>query len=240
MFEQFSESTRRVIVLAQRETVAMSHDQLGTEHLLLGLLAEHGIAARVLAGLGVSYEQARAEVLRAAGEDETVTSESSSYVAFSAETKRAFERALREALALGRNDVCPDSLLLALVADRESVATRVLLACGVDAQAIRDEHALQIMAEQATEPVSSVDMDRSQFDFSPEEAFTLAGRLSDLASEIRFEVRRHGDREPTFRVSCELLTAEHVVAGLAALKDDGIVAILDHDRRARLAHRAAH
>ena len=61
MFERFTEVARQVVVLAQEEADALGHDYIGTEHLLLGLLAEkEGLAGRVLGSLGVTGEAIRA------------------------------------------------------------------------------------------------------------------------------------------------------------------------------------
>ena len=40
MFELFTDRARRVVVLAQEEARSLEHDYIGTEHLLLGLLAQ--------------------------------------------------------------------------------------------------------------------------------------------------------------------------------------------------------
>ena len=54
MFERFTDSARRVIVLAQEEARALGHTSIGTEHLLLGLIAESdGLAAKVDTGVGL-------------------------------------------------------------------------------------------------------------------------------------------------------------------------------------------
>jgi len=53
---------KRVIELAIDEARQLSHNYIGTEHLLLGLLREgEGVAAGVLDSLGVTLERARAE-----------------------------------------------------------------------------------------------------------------------------------------------------------------------------------
>src|SRR5262245_434015 len=53
-FDRFTERARRVLVLAQEEAVRLSHDRIGTEHLLLGLIKESdGVGARALTNLGV-------------------------------------------------------------------------------------------------------------------------------------------------------------------------------------------
>ena len=63
-FERFSERAKNVLTLAQEEAERSHHSYIGTEHLLLGLLREHeGLAAHVLANLGVDIEAVR-EVIR--------------------------------------------------------------------------------------------------------------------------------------------------------------------------------
>ena len=69
MFERFTDRARRVVVLAQEESQRLSHNYIGTEHLLLGLL---GAAERnprgdfspdTLRDLGIDPAQARQRVL---------------------------------------------------------------------------------------------------------------------------------------------------------------------------------
>ena len=62
MFERFTHGARDVVVRAQEEAAALGHDQIGTEHLLLGLAADGGIAAGVLASVGVEHAALRAAV----------------------------------------------------------------------------------------------------------------------------------------------------------------------------------
>ncbi len=55
---------RRVIELALEEARRLQHSYIGTEHLLLGLIREgEGVAARVLANLGVDLDDTRKKVL---------------------------------------------------------------------------------------------------------------------------------------------------------------------------------
>ncbi len=68
MFTRFTSRARAVVVLAQEEARRLRHGHLGTEHLLLGLLAEgEGIGARALAQAGITLEAARAEVEQLVG-----------------------------------------------------------------------------------------------------------------------------------------------------------------------------
>ncbi len=68
MFERFTDRARRAIVLAQEEASLLGHDWIGTEHLLLGLLAEgDGVAAKALESLRVSLLAVRSQVEQIVG-----------------------------------------------------------------------------------------------------------------------------------------------------------------------------
>jgi len=59
----YTSRAKKVLELAMAEARDLTHNYVGTEHLLLGLLYEgNGVAARALISLGVSLDQARARV----------------------------------------------------------------------------------------------------------------------------------------------------------------------------------
>ena len=61
----FTPRARRVLDLTRGESLRLGHNYVGTEHLLVGLVAEEdGIGGRVLREQGVDTERARAEVVR--------------------------------------------------------------------------------------------------------------------------------------------------------------------------------
>ena len=134
--ERFTERAKRVVDLAADEARALRHPYVGTEHLLLGLLAEEeGLAARVLESLEVTIEEVRAQVARiiGPGEDERLPSR----LPFTPRTKKVLELALREALSLGHNYIGTEHILLGLVRENEGVAARVLLDFDADAEKVR-------------------------------------------------------------------------------------------------------
>jgi hypothetical protein len=62
----FTPRARRVLDLTRGESLRLGHNYIGTEHLLLALVAEQdGIGGRVLREHGVDADRARAEVVRA-------------------------------------------------------------------------------------------------------------------------------------------------------------------------------
>ncbi|MFE2104652.1 Clp protease N-terminal domain-containing protein [Kitasatospora sp. NPDC059463] len=69
MFERFTEEARRVVVRAGQESAELRHGHVGTEHLLLAVLAEPADpAARVLIEAGLDRAAARHAVRRLLGE----------------------------------------------------------------------------------------------------------------------------------------------------------------------------
>jgi ATP-dependent Clp protease ATP-binding subunit ClpA len=71
MFERFTSDAREVVVGAQQQARDLRHDRVGTEHLLLGMLARPGTtAATALDRHGVTREAVTADVVRLIGNGE--------------------------------------------------------------------------------------------------------------------------------------------------------------------------
>jgi hypothetical protein len=88
----------RNVLLAQGEARALRHTQVGSEHILLGLLCEeHGLAARLLASLGITLAEVRGQVIHIAGEGKEVTT---GHLPFTPQVKDALETAKPEAQSL--------------------------------------------------------------------------------------------------------------------------------------------
>jgi ATP-dependent Clp protease ATP-binding subunit ClpC len=137
VFERFTERARQVVVLAQDEARGLKHNYIGTEHLLLGLLREEeGLAARVLASLGVTTEETRAQVATIIGQGDEVAA---GQIPFTPRAKKVLELSLREALSLGHNYIGTEHVLLGLARENSGVAARILLDLGADAEKIRNE-----------------------------------------------------------------------------------------------------
>jgi Clp amino terminal domain, pathogenicity island component/ClpX C4-type zinc finger len=135
--ERFAGDAREAFQLAQEEAHALNHNYIGTEHILLGLLrVEDGLAARVLASLGVDREQTRA-----APEQRLVgrgaTPPPAGALAVTARSKRSLELELKEAKAQRSVHVGTEHLLLGVARVRDGLAEGVLHKFGVDEEAIR-------------------------------------------------------------------------------------------------------
>jgi ATP-dependent Clp protease ATP-binding subunit ClpC len=151
MFGRFTEKAQRAILLSQEEAKKLKHNYVGTEHLLLGLIAEEtGVAAKALLESGVTIESAQDEVINAIGEGEY----GADILGFTPRTKRIFELGFIEARNLGHNYVGTEHLLLGLLAEGEGVAIVVLENLGVDIETL-EELVLSMITDQGPKQVQN-------------------------------------------------------------------------------------
>ncbi|TJX13242.1 ATP-dependent Clp protease ATP-binding subunit [Tissierella creatinini] len=135
MFGRFTERAQRAILLAQEEAKGLKHNYVGTEHLLLGLIAEvQGVAALALKEFGVNIDNSRKEVIKTIGQGES----EAELLGFTPRTKRIFELSFLEARNLGHNYVGTEHLLLGLISEGEGVASAVLNKLGVDSERLAE------------------------------------------------------------------------------------------------------
>ena len=199
----FTPRAKKTLEFALREALQLSHNYIGTEHILLGLMKEgDGVAAQVLRQHGdflairtavldllaaSSYQGARGRRwLRRRGS--ATASEPGAAAEQSLNATPAADTTLSEATRLaGPRPVGSHHLLLAALADPDTAAARALAALGVD-------------LDQAKEALRGVDITGTS-DEPPEEA---------------------GRRQMVIRVTGERLTIEAadpviIAAGRAAL-----------------------
>ena len=135
MFERFTDAARRVVVYAQEEARGLRHDSIGTEHLLLGLLADvEDPTAEVLAAHGMAADAVRDEVVAIEGRGRRPPS---GHMPFTAQMKRVLESSLSEARALGHEVIDTEHLLLGLTSERHDPAVQLIVRLGCDVDELR-------------------------------------------------------------------------------------------------------
>src|SRR3954451_3901536 len=136
-FDKFTERARKVLQLAQEEAQRFNHNYIGTEHLLLGLVREgEGVAAKVLANLGVELNKVRSAVEFIIGRgDRTVTGD----IGLTPRAKKVIELSVDEARRLNHHYIGTEHLLLGLVREGEGIAAGVLESLGVSLDKVRSQ-----------------------------------------------------------------------------------------------------
>jgi len=137
MFDRFTDSARKVVVLAQEEARTLKHRTIGTEHLLVALYLEGtGVAYQALSSMGLTQDDFRVimESLKGPGEGEA-----SGHIPFSPRAKKVLELSLREALTLAHNYIGTEHILLGILRENGSTASQMLLALNIDPHILRNK-----------------------------------------------------------------------------------------------------
>jgi ATP-dependent Clp protease ATP-binding subunit ClpA len=128
----FTPRSKKVLELSLREAMQLGHNYIGTEHILLGLVREgDGVAAQVLVARGADLKRVRDTVLE---ELQNITPGSR---ASGPRRTPGGEEALSNAQQLaGSSAVGSHHLLEALARSEDSLASKVLVSLGVDADTL--------------------------------------------------------------------------------------------------------
>ena len=124
MTYKFTNSCNRAIEIAREIAMELGHSYIGTEHILYGLIEEgNGIASKVLNNQGITTEKVLDTIEGFVGKEEPVDQ----IIDFTPRTKRVIEISFIEARKLGYNYIGTEHLLIAILKEGDSIATRILL-----------------------------------------------------------------------------------------------------------------
>ena len=134
----FTDRARAALRLAVRQAREQGAPEVGTEHLLAGLLAEGGnLALQVLGVLEIQPDQVTRELARATGSPPAAGDAGKAGRRFSAPAAGALELTATEAIGMQHNYIGCEHLLIALVLEPDGTAGGVLRSLGADARAVR-------------------------------------------------------------------------------------------------------
>ena len=134
----FTPRAQQVLALARREADRFNHNFVGTEHLLLGLIAlGQGTAVTVLKKLGLDLATVRMEVEKqvGTGPDQKMIGN----IPYTPRVKKVLALASKEATALNHTYVGTEHILLGILHEGDGVAGRVLENLEVDIEKTRRE-----------------------------------------------------------------------------------------------------
>jgi ATP-dependent Clp protease ATP-binding subunit ClpA len=130
MFERFDEDALRAVLASQEAARELSATQIGSEHLLVGLVSKEWFSsAQVLTMLGVTSSEIREAIgLPMPIEDRQRTGP---HIPFGRSMKRTVQQSAKEATALRSDLIGTEHLLLALLRVGEGGGASVLNERGV-------------------------------------------------------------------------------------------------------------
>lgn len=134
----FTPRAQQVLALARKEADRFSHNYVGTEHILLGLIKlGQGVAVNVLERMGLDLDRVRVEVEKEVGTG--TAGQSGGNIPYTPRVKKVLALADKEAKALNHSYVGTEHILLGLLREGDGVAARVLQQLEVDIQSTREE-----------------------------------------------------------------------------------------------------
>jgi len=176
--ERFTQRARRVLSLAQEEAERLQHHQIGTEHLLLGLMREEGgVAGRVLRDLGLDLRRVEELVTRLSTSENKSTN---SQLDLSPGTKKVLELAVDEARRMGHHYIGTEHLLLGLVRQQEGIALDVLRRLGVSPEEVRRQ-TRKVLQES---PVQSAQQKQERPQNKPRQSGDKTPLVDQLATDL--------------------------------------------------------
>lgn len=137
MYEHFTPEARKVMKLCIQESQRFDHEYIGTEHILLGLVAEEaGVASRILRNLKLDLRRIRIyveEIIQTGPKMVTMGK-----WPLTPRARKVIEYAEDEARNCGHHYVGTEHLLLGLMREQEGVAALVLMHHGMKLNDVRD------------------------------------------------------------------------------------------------------
>ena len=180
MYYKFTAKAEKAFELAQDIAVELGHNYIGTEHILYGLAEEGtGVASRVLEEQGVTSENIKQEIVEIIGQSDPI--EDPDTLGFTPRSKRIIENAYLYARRMNSDYIGTEHILIGILHEGDSVATRILLDLNADPQQIYNELVNVLNEEETSENSGSTSYKNGSYNSTP----TLNQYGTDLTKEAR-------------------------------------------------------
>lgn len=148
MNERYTEEAKKAITYATEVAYKLSHNYVGTEHLLIGLLESSGVAAKVLEKNGVETSKVLELVNQLIAPNTAV--EVIEVDGFTPRSKRILDQSYKEALRLKNQLVGTEHILIALIKESDCIAVRLLNTLGINVQKLYVDVLTAVGADMST------------------------------------------------------------------------------------------
>jgi ATP-dependent Clp protease ATP-binding subunit ClpC len=140
MEAKFSPRVKDVITYSREEALRLGHDYIGTEHLLLGIIREgEGSAVKLLRALNVNLMDLRKDIEALTAGSARKTNNNLGNIPLVKQAERALKITYLEAKIFKSSVIGTEHLLLSILKDDDSVATKSLMKFGVDYDTVQSE-----------------------------------------------------------------------------------------------------
>jgi ATP-dependent Clp protease ATP-binding subunit ClpC len=135
----FTETVRQALARARTEALTLRHEYVGTEHILLGLVAAGpNVATRIIEESGVRPDSL-VETIYENVKRGTLARQDDPSLPYTSRAKKVLELAMKEASGLDHDYVGSEHALLGLIREEKGIAAQVLVDAGIDLDAAREQ-----------------------------------------------------------------------------------------------------
>ena len=136
MTYKFTTIAKKAIEIANDIASDFGHNYIATEHILYGLVEEGaGVASKVLEAQGLNSEKIEQKIEELIGREKAQTDS----LGFTPRAKKVIENAFLEARKLGYDYIGTEHLLMGILREADSAATRILLELNVNIPKLYNE-----------------------------------------------------------------------------------------------------
>ncbi len=134
MNEKLTENAKKAVNVAREVAFRLSHNYIGTEHLLIGLLEVEGVASKILEENGVTTDKVLELVNQLIAPSNGV--EIMDAGTFTPRSKRILDQSHKEAAKFKAQLVGTEHILISLIKESDCIAVRLLNTLGVNVQKV--------------------------------------------------------------------------------------------------------
>ncbi len=165
MDANFSIKVKDVITYSKEEALRLGHDYIGVEHLLLGIIREgNGLAIKILKSLGVDVKILRSMLESATKSGEIASNNFMSNIPLIKQAEKVLKITYLEAKMFKNNIIGTEHLLLSILKEENSVATKVLGQLNISYNDVKEEIMILNLVEEDQTPKAEFPSDNDDDD----------------------------------------------------------------------------
>ena len=228
----FTERTRKILMMARQEADRLNHEYVGTEHILLGIIREgEGVAVAVIQSMGIDLDEIQQNIEKTVNKGRPDQPRGTD-LPYTSRAKHVLTLSMAAAKELNHSYVGTEHLLIGLLREDKGIAAQVLMDAGLNADVAAAEVVRMLGADvPPTERVSSQEVNtRGGVGVAPSpsragQAMRLQRLFSHCTPRLRAVIQAAID-SASAHSHAESQT-EHLLAALLGDDDGMAAAILD-------------
>ena len=184
MEAKFSQDARDVLSYSREEALRLGNNYIGLEHLLLGIIRQEGsTAVRILNYLEVELGQVKSRIEEAIRQPEESEYTKGEQIPLIKQAEKALKITFLEAKLFKSELIGTEHLLLAILKDKDNLATQTLGKFGINYTDVKDKLQTITSSQEEDDEISESESPRSEMGDAgddPEEGKSFGGNMKKM------------------------------------------------------------